>query len=268
LSGSRNVSVAEASRAPHEAFPRQTGLVSLRHPEALLVDLDGTLLDNGGLGQVARETCRFVAGLVNVDPERLLEANAEVRPRVWREYEMACWLGEADGYAASRVAWCRAMEACGCSDDSVVEQTLAYYRTLARDAFRLYADAVLFLEYAAKHKLPMAVVTNGPSDVQRDKIEAIDVAKHVDVIVISGERGVAKPNPSIFRLTLDELGVEPEDAWCVGDSLATDVAGACAAGMAAVWVNRFEEKALMASPRPHMELTSLAALPDLLSSLS
>jgi HAD superfamily hydrolase (TIGR01549 family) len=219
-------------------------------------------------GQVARETCRFLAGLVNLDPECLLEANADAWRRVWGEYEMPCWLGKASGYAASRVAWCRALEACGCSDDSVVEQALAYCRTRARGAFRLYPDAAVFLAHVADHRLRLAVVTNGPSDVQREKIGAVDIAKHVDVIVVSGEQGAAKPDPSIFRMALDEFGVGSEDAWCVGDSLAIDVAGSRDAGMAAIWVNRLDEKAPIGSPRPDVEVTSLAALPDLLRDLS
>ena len=36
----------------------------------------------------------------------------------------------------------------------------------------------------------------------------------------------------------EALGVEPGDAWHVGDSLSADVAGANAAGLGAVWLNR------------------------------
>jgi putative hydrolase of the HAD superfamily len=49
-------------------------------------------------------------------------------------------------------------------------------------------------------------------------------------VVTSAEAGAAKPDPAIFRLALERLGVAPERALHVGDSGA-DEAGAAAAGM-------------------------------------
>ena len=49
-----------------------------------------------------------------------------------------------------------------------------------------------------------------------------------------------KPEAGIFRLALDELGVEPHDAMFVGDRLETDVQGAANLGMTtvqALWFN-------------------------------
>lgn len=49
-------------------------------------------------------------------------------------------------------------------------------------------------------------------------------------VVTSAEAGAAKPDPAIFRLALERLGVEPARALHVGDS-AEDEQGARAAGM-------------------------------------
>jgi HAD superfamily hydrolase (TIGR01509 family) len=49
-------------------------------------------------------------------------------------------------------------------------------------------------------------------------------------VVTSAEAGAAKPDPAIFRLALERLGVAPERALHVGDS-PEDEAGARAAGM-------------------------------------
>lgn len=49
-------------------------------------------------------------------------------------------------------------------------------------------------------------------------------------VVTSAEAGAAKPDPAIFRLALERLGVRPERALHVGDS-AEDEQGARAAGM-------------------------------------
>ncbi len=213
--------------------------VELRRPEAVLVDLDGTLLDHGGQAAAVAEVCASIAREhLGLDPRELLEANARAWTSLWREVEQLCWLGQMDGYAASREAWRRSLEGCGCTEDSVIEFAFAEHQRLARAAFRPYPDVQVFLEHAVASGVRLAVVTNGPSDLQRDKFNALGVGKLVRAVVISGEHGVAKPDPAIFQLALDELGVDPRDAWCVGDSLATDVAGAHRARITAIWLNR------------------------------
>jgi len=44
-----------------------------------------------------------------------------------------------------------------------------------------------------------------------------DLEPLLDAVVISGEVGVLKPDPAIYRLTLDRLGVAPEEAAFVDD---------------------------------------------------
>lgn len=78
-------------------------------------------------------------------------------------------------------------------------------------------------------------MTNGPPDLQREKLAATDLLGHVDAVAISGEVGDGKPNPPVFEFALDELGVEAAAAVMVGDSLSRDMAGAAALGMATIW---------------------------------
>ena len=48
------------------------------------------------------------------------------------------------------------------------------------------------------------------------------LADLVDTFVLSFEHGVQKPNPQIFRVALDRLGVEPADTLMVGDRASHD----------------------------------------------
>jgi putative hydrolase of the HAD superfamily len=82
------------------------------------------------------------------------------------------------------------------------------------------------------------VITNGPADVQRAKIELLGVSDLVDFSLISGELGVAKPDAAIFREALERAGVDAAEAIFIGDSVEHDMAGARAAGIPAVWMNR------------------------------
>ncbi|MYH41528.1 MAG: HAD family hydrolase, partial [Chloroflexi bacterium] len=85
-----------------------------------------------------------------------------------------------------------------------------------------------------------------------------------DAIAISGEIGAVKPDPAIFEVALSGLGVPGDDVWHVGDSPGIDVAGARAAGLKAVWINRSGRRLGEGEPEPHMEIRSLAELAPLL----
>jgi len=60
----------------------------------------------------------------------------------------------------------------------------------------------------------------------------------LDGVVTSAEFGVRKPAPEIFEHALGLAGVAAHEAMHIGDSLAEDVAGARAAGIEAVLINR------------------------------
>ena len=231
---------------------------------ALSLDLDGTLLDNGGLQGAVERTCEVLAAAhPRLDLPSLLAANEAV----WRDYfpevDRAWTLGELSGQAVSTEAWRRTLEACGCTDDDLAALAWEAFERQATAEYRLYADAQALFA-ALDRRPPLALVTNGASDTQREKLRALGIASRFDAVVISGEAGVAKPDAAVFGLALDQLGVPPEDVWHVGDNLATDVAGARAAGLTAVWVNRLGATRTPGDPEPHHELRSLAELPRLL----
>ena len=94
-----------------------------------------------------------------------------------------------------------------------------------------------------------ALVTNGASCLQREKLVASGLSDYFDVVVVSAEFGAAKPDASIFRHALDQLGSDDKSAVMVGDSLSRDVNGAIAAGLGAVWVNRFGRSRPAERPR-------------------
>jgi putative hydrolase of the HAD superfamily len=82
--------------------------------------------------------------------------------------------------------------------------------------------------------------------------------------VVSGEVGVGKPDPRIFDLALRLLGASPEEAVMVGDNPTRDVAGAKAAGVTAVWVNRAGLPLAAGAAVPDVEVASLRGLVELL----
>jgi putative hydrolase of the HAD superfamily len=59
-----------------------------------------------------------------------------------------------------------------------------------------------------------------------------------DYVCLSCDVGLLKPDPEIFRLALRKLGVRPDEAVMVGDSLRSDVLGAEAVGIRGVLIKR------------------------------
>ena len=84
----------------------------------------------------------------------------------------------------------------------------------------------------------MAVVSNamfGP-DVIRHEIAKYGLADHLAFVTVSAEYVARKPSALLFEVAAARLGLPPNEIWFVGDRVDTDVRGAQAAGMTAVWL--------------------------------
>jgi len=103
------------------------------------------------------------------------------------------------------------------------------------------------LETLRARGLKLGLVSNAldpPHLLHRD-LEQMGVAQRLDVAVFSSEVGWRKPHPAIFERALEALGVDPAATLFVGDTLATDVAGAAALGMhtcLALWFRADEDE--------------------------
>ncbi|MEX2372986.1 MAG: HAD family hydrolase [Dehalococcoidia bacterium] len=86
-----------------------------------------------------------------------------------------------------------------------------------------------------RERYTLAVVTNGPTRMQWPKIWKFGIESLVDHVVVSGDVGRHKPDPAIFEHLFAQAGVEASRAAHVGDSIHSDIAGARAAGMTAIW---------------------------------
>jgi HAD superfamily hydrolase (TIGR01509 family) len=119
-------------------------------------------------------------------------------------------------------------------------------------ARKLAATTHALLEALRERGFKLGLVSNAfdpPGLLHRD-LEQLGVAERLDVALFSSEVGRRKPDPLIFRAALERLGVEPQASLFVGDTLATDVAGAAALGMRtcqAMWF-RAEEDASAPDP--------------------
>lgn len=79
--------------------------------------------------------------------------------------------------------------------------------------------------------LILAVISNTEDGRLRELLDAAGIADRFDLLIDSHLVGYRKPDPAIFRLTLDRLGLEAHEAAFVGDSYAHDALAAQAIGL-------------------------------------
>ena len=97
-----------------------------------------------------------------------------------------------------------------------------------------HAEAVV---RAIAARVPVVIVTNGMTSIQRGRLARSPLKELVRGVVISEEVGVSKPRPGIFLKALEPLGVDPGEALMVGDGVNSDIRGANNAGVDACWLN-------------------------------
>lgn len=228
--------------------------------DALSFDLDETLLDGSLLQSSIGEACKHIASLTGVDADRVLTANADAWREYWPAVETDWTLGLLDGSSLTLEVWHRTLKACACEDDAIVRLAQATHARLAQQAHRRFQDVASTLDSAKSKGIPMALITNGASDTQRDKLRVLELGEMFDAVIVSGEVGVAKPDVRIFEAAFEQLGVDRRYVWHVGDSLSTDVAGANVAGCVSVWINRRGESRGTTSVQPALEIRSLSEL--------
>lgn len=134
--------------------------------------------------------------------------------------------------------WRDALLAVG-GDEALALELAEAFRSIRGGEQPLDADAYAVLDDLWRDHA-LGLVTNGAPSVQRTKLAGTTLAPYFNAILISGEIGVPKPDPRIFRAALDQLGVGPREAALVGDSRPRDVAGARATGMRAIQIVRDE----------------------------
>jgi FMN hydrolase / 5-amino-6-(5-phospho-D-ribitylamino)uracil phosphatase len=187
-------------------------------PKLVLFDLDRTIADFDG-ARLARTQYAFEPHFT--DRDRLDQAVADALAHT----------SEGSDFFEQVLA------AHGVSEPRLVDEARQRYIEDRYRGLRLFDDTLEVLAAVAE-VAAVGLVTNGPTAIQRPKIELLEIEPHFPIIVVSEEVGVWKPDPAIFEIALERTGIAAADAIYVGDSAEHDVPGAHAAGLRAVWINR------------------------------
>ena len=101
----------------------------------------------------------------------------------------------------------------------------------------VYPSGIKTTVAAIAQRARILVVTNTHDpQLVPNHLSAMGVAAFVDAVVTSVEVGRRKPHPAIYDAALRRTHAHPQNVVFVGDTIAADVDGPIAAGMAAVWI--------------------------------
>src|SRR5207247_1094310 len=118
---------------------------------------------------------------------------------------------------------------------ALVADLADHYGAGRQASYRLFPDVLSTLERLHR-RFHLGIITNGMTEIQRNKIQRLGIEPYFDTVLISQEVGCLKPDPRIFELALSRVPCRPEEAVMIGDSPDRDVAGARAVGMHGRWV--------------------------------
>ncbi|MCZ6573736.1 MAG: HAD family hydrolase [Planctomycetota bacterium] len=227
----------------------------------VLFDLDDTLIpEEGAVREGFEAACTLAQLRCGVDPAHLQEAVRSRARSLWRgaptfpycrsigiagfeglwgsfegdDPQLVALAGWVDDYR--NVAWTGGLSELGIEAPELASELSDAFCTAVRSAFRPFVGAEELLRELRKH-LRIGLLTNGASSVQRHKIRQSGLDGLFHAVVVSGEVGVGKPDPEVFRVALEALGTPAAETVMVGNSLRHDIAGARAAGMPCVWLD-------------------------------
>ena len=258
------------------------------NPRWLFFDLDDTLVPQETSVLAALEdTCRLIADRSRFGTDELVRYLCREAERLWRQVGysdyieqlgIAWWEGlwgrfdDGDDPELQRLrevaptfrtrTWQALSDRCGVTEPGLADRLGQAFITYRLRRLIPYPEASEVLN-RLQQQYQLGLITNGAPDIQRDKLTRSGLGTSFEVVVISGEVGVGKPDPGIFREALDRAGVSADAAVMIGNILDHDVAGAKGVGMRGVWVNRHAQR-----PAPgaalDAEVTDLRGLDDVL----
>ncbi len=110
----------------------------------------------------------------------------------------------------------------------------------------------------------VGLLTNGFRETHREKIALLGLEDLLDAVIISDEVGMVKPNPAIFQLMSERLGVPASQTTMVGDRYDKDILGAKSVGMKTIWLNIRQESLSATDPQPEHTVADFRGVANIL----
>lgn len=198
--------------------------------EVILFDADDTLFDFKKSERHALENT-MVEYEIDYDEAYHLKIYQEINSSIWRDFES----GVITQKELKIERFKRFSSALNTIFDAS-EFSKSYTKHLGLASF-LYDESLELIENLHSN-YRLAIITNGLTEVQNNRIRKSTISKYFEDIVISEEVKVSKPNPKIFELALSNIRHNDKSkVLMVGDSLTSDIQGGINFGIDTCWLN-------------------------------
>ncbi len=153
----------------------------------------------------------------------------------------------------------------GAGVDVSSDKAFEIWKAVRRIPYRMerFDDVLPTMDLLKQQGLILGLISNMNSPAS-ELVDNMGLSPYMDLAVTSGEVGVEKPHPPIFREALRRAGVEPAEAVHVGDQPASDIDGAAKVGIQPILIDRDGN-------HPHFtecpRIDTLMELPSLMSEL-
>lgn len=211
--------------------------------KALFLDMDETLCDTGKANNVAKyeltKRAQAMCGK-SLHSEQFVERYVQGIYRQWTPVQQQKYMQiiEQQSEDAFRVQLIQDLLADMQQPAVTVQDALLLQNCFDKErlaAFDFFPGIEPFLREMRK-RMTLVVITNGPEFSQVPKVQRVNLAQHVDHIIIGGQEIEQKPARSIFAKALRLAACESHEVIHVGDGLTPDIGGANASHIKSVWV--------------------------------
>ena len=127
-----------------------------------------------------------------------------------------------------------------------------------------YPEVPEVLVTLVKRGFKLAILSNGTPAMLDAAVKNSSIEKLIEKSFSVEEVGIFKPDPRVYQIAVDGLGVNPDEI-VFQSSNAWDASGASAFGFKVAWVNRFSQSKERLPGRPDFEIKTLIELPALLA---
>jgi putative hydrolase of the HAD superfamily len=202
--------------------------------KAIIFDLDNTILDR------THTFKNFINAFLQAYFDHL-DSTQEIFERII--------LLDQDGYKDKIELFSELLEELPWKINPEMSQLLNYYNMeYVKNAILMDQAREVIQHIRKKHKT--GLITNGKTLIQYGKIDQLQLRDEFDLIIVSEEAGIKKPDPRIFEMALKKLNLRPDECIYIGDHPSNDIEGAANSGMNTIWmkVNQPWNNALKVKP--------------------
>ena len=205
--------------------------------EGVIFDYGGTLVSNREADDILYDILTSIG--IMIDRQEFASAYLKMRS-YWEEHYSS--LPGGSRWSRQIMEDCNIffLKSAGFFSSPEETSSLIEEKWNAADRRTLFPDVPGALAAIRKTSFGMGIVSQNRmmSDDLQNEMNSLGIGHFFDAVITSEEEGHDKPDPGLFLAVSSKLGIPPERLFHVGDIFEKDVAGALAAGMSPVLLDR------------------------------